>query len=185
MVMQSEAEQAYLGLLKVLPKAEEQRLIKAGTARKASEAFAYITSGYSDTLEEIGQDGLFASNSDDTVALRQLALHSTCEHHLLAFFGHCHIAYLPDGRLLALSRIHRLVKLYSQRLQLQEQLTAQIADGLMQLCSARAVAVVVEARHLCMELRHNGSCGATAKSIALRGDEHSARQLLVSLSGAA
>ncbi len=178
MAPQSDAQLAYERLLLQLPTTEAQRLTRAGTPLKASQAFSYITSGYTENLSAIKKDGLFAQHADDAVVLRDLPLHSTCEHHLLPFFGYCHIAYLPAGQVLALSRINRLLKMYSRRLQLQERLSAEIADGLLEMCGAHAVAVVTEARHLCMELRADGSCGATAKCTALRGETSSARALL-------
>ena len=123
------------------------------TPRRVAESIAYLTEGYSVSPREVVRNALFPHEGDDLVAVRDIAFYSMCEHHLLPFFGRCHIAYLPAGRVVGLSKLPRLVDVFAHRLQLQERLTRQIAEAIDEEVGPRGVAVVTEARHLCVEMR--------------------------------
>ncbi len=123
------------------------------TPERAAKAFAFLTSGYDfDPAAELA-DAVFPSESDDMIAMKEVEIHSLCEHHLLPFFGHAHVAYLPNERIAGFSAIPRVIDCYAHRLQTQERLTVQVANALMELLDARGVGVVIEARHLCVMMR--------------------------------
>ena len=123
------------------------------TPARAAEAFAFLTSGYRfDPAAEL-EDAVFPSESDEMVAVKDIELYSLCEHHLLPFFGHAHVAYVPDATIVGFSKIAHIVDGFAHRLQVQERLTAQIAGTLMETLNPRGVGVVVEARHLCVAMR--------------------------------
>jgi GTP cyclohydrolase I len=126
------------------------------TPRRAAEALRTMTEGYSMTVSEVVGDALFACESPGLVTVRDIAFYSTCEHHLLPFFGRAHVGYLPAGRVIGISKVPRLVDLFAHRLQLQERLTQQIAEAVMEAAGARGAAVVISARHLCVEMRGVG-----------------------------
>jgi len=123
------------------------------TPARASKAFKYLTHGYSLSLPEVINNAIFTADTDEMVLVRDIELYSLCEHHLLPFIGKCHVAYLPQGRVLGLSKIARVVDLYARRLQIQELLSKQIAEAIETSIGALGVAVVVEAKHLCMMMR--------------------------------
>ncbi len=125
----------------------------AGTPRRAARAFEFLTSGYGESPAEVVGSAVFASPRDDMVIIRDIEVYSLCEHHLLPFFGRCHVGYLPKGRIIGVSKVARLVDLFARRLQIQENLTAQIADSVMDLVEPRGAGVVIEASHLCMMMR--------------------------------
>jgi GTP cyclohydrolase IA len=123
------------------------------TPERVARSLRYLTEGYGvDAADAIG-DALFEQEYDEMVLVRDVQFYSLCEHHLLPFFGVAHVAYQPDGRVVGLSKIPRVVDLFAHRLQLQERMTRQIAEGLERVARPHGVAVVVEARHLCMEMR--------------------------------
>ena len=123
------------------------------TPARASEAFAFLTSGYrADPAAELAK-AVFPSESDEMIAMKDIELYSLCEHHLLPFFGHAHVAYIPDTSIVGFSNIPQLVDRFAHRLQIQERLTAQVAGTLMEVLRARGVGVVIEARHLCVMMR--------------------------------
>lgn len=123
------------------------------TPERAAKALRFLTKGYDEDLEVIVNQALFDSDASELVVVKDIELYSLCEHHLLPFFGKCHVGYLPKGRVLGVSKIARVVDLYARRLQIQENLTKQIADSIMQVTNARGVGVIIEAQHLCMMMR--------------------------------
>ena len=123
------------------------------TPRRVADSFRYLTEGYDLDPAEIVGDALFNEDYDDMVVVRGVNFFSLCEHHLLPFFGRVHVAYLPKGKVVGLSKVPRIVDAFAHRLQLQERLTRQIAEALHEVLEPNGVAVVIEARHLCMEMR--------------------------------
>ena len=123
------------------------------TPMRAAKAFKFLNNGYEKTLEEVINGAVFEADTEDMVIVKDVELYSLCEHHLLPFIGKCHIAYIPDGKVLGLSKLARIVDMYARRLQIQEKLTKQIADAVELSIGAKGVAVVVEAKHLCMMMR--------------------------------
>jgi GTP cyclohydrolase I len=123
------------------------------TPKRAAEAFKFLNNGYEQTLDEVLNDAIFEADTEDMVIVKDIELYSLCEHHLLPFIGKCHVGYLPNGKVLGLSKIARVVDMYARRLQIQERLTKQIADAIEKSIGAKGVAVVIEAKHLCMMMR--------------------------------
>lgn len=123
------------------------------TPKRAAKAFRFLNNGYEKTLKEVLNGAIFEANTEDMVIVKDIELYSLCEHHLLPFIGKCHIAYIPDGKVIGLSKLARIVDMYARRLQIQEKLTKQIADAVELSIGAKGVAVVVEAKHLCMMMR--------------------------------
>ena len=123
------------------------------TPERAANAFLYLTKGYRENLDDIINGALFESDMNEMVIVKDIEMYSTCEHHLLPFLGKCHIGYLPNGHVLGLSKIARIVDYFSRRLQIQERLTTEVAHCIANITNARGVAVVMEARHLCMMMR--------------------------------
>jgi len=123
------------------------------TPRRVEKALRFLTSGYEADVDTVINNALFSVEYNEMVIVRDVDFYSLCEHHLLPFFGRCHVAYIPNRRVLGLSKIPRLVEIFSRRLQVQERLTSQIADTLMEKVSPLGVAVVMEATHLCMAMR--------------------------------
>lgn len=123
------------------------------TPERAAEAFKFLTKGYKQDLDAVVNGAIFEAHSDDMVIVRDIEMYSLCEHHLLPFIGKCHVAYIPKGKVIGLSKIPRIVDVFSRRLQIQERLTKQIADAIIHYTSAEGVAVVIEARHLCTMMR--------------------------------
>ncbi len=123
------------------------------TPKRAAKAFEFLNNGYNKTLEEVLNGAIFEADTEDMVIVKDIELYSLCEHHLLPFVGKCHIAYLPQGKVLGLSKLARIVDMYARRLQIQEKLTKQIADAVDEAIGAKGVAVVIEAKHMCMMMR--------------------------------
>jgi GTP cyclohydrolase I len=123
------------------------------TPKRAAESMAFLTSGYETDPATVLNDALFESTSDEMVIVKDIDFYSLCEHHLLPFFGKCHIAYLPRKKVIGLSKLPRLVDVFARRLQIQERMTFEIAQVVKKLINAQGVGVVIEAQHLCMMMR--------------------------------
>jgi GTP cyclohydrolase I len=148
----------------------------AKTPERVAKAFRFFTEGYQQDAEEVLNGALFPIEYDEMVVIRDIDFFSLCEHHLLPFYGKCHVAYLPNGRIVGLSKIPRLVEVYSRRLQVQERLTVQIAEALQQKLNPQGVAVVMEARHLCMMMRGVETPNAVAVTSSMQGVFQSQQQ---------
>ena len=145
-------EQSFLGLLEAIGE-DPQREGLVRTPNRAARAFEFLTAGYRQSLEEIVNQAIFESEASEIVLVKDIELYSMCEHHLLPFIGKAHVAYIPNGKVIGLSKMARIVDMFARRLQIQENLTMQIADALMQSLHPRGVGVVIEAKHLCMMMR--------------------------------
>jgi len=164
---------------KDLEKAVEEILVNIGedpkregllkTPERVAKSFQFLTKGYSQDPKEIMNQALFSTTNDEMVLVRDIEFYSLCEHHLLPIIGRVHVAYIPDGKVVGLSKIPRVVEVFARRLQIQEQLTEQIADAINEAIAPKGVAVVVHARHMCMEMRGVEKINSTTVSSALRG----------------
>ncbi|MES3040856.1 MAG: GTP cyclohydrolase I FolE [Pseudomonadota bacterium] len=123
------------------------------TPKRAAKAFKYLCKGYEEDLDTLVNGAVFPSDNDQMVLVKDIELYSLCEHHLLPFIGKVHVAYIPSGKVLGLSKVARIADMYARRLQIQENLTKQIADAIQQVTNAKGVAVTIEAKHMCMMMR--------------------------------
>ena len=123
------------------------------TPQRAAQAFEYLTKGYKDNIDQIVNGAIFESDNDEMIIVKDIEVYSLCEHHLLPFFGKCHIGYLPKKKIIGLSKVARIVDVFARRLQVQENLTKQIAEAILKYTDGRGVGVVLEAKHLCMMMR--------------------------------
>ncbi len=130
---------------------EREGLLK--TPLRVARSLAFLTQGYNSSAEEVVGKGIFREEHDNMIMVRDIEIYSLCEHHMLPFFGKAHVAYIPNGRIVGLSKIPRIVDVYARRLQVQERLTEQIAEGLCRVLTPSGVGVVIEAYHLCMMMR--------------------------------
>ncbi|VVN18847.1 GTP cyclohydrolase 1 [Pseudomonas fluorescens] len=156
------------------------------TPARAAKAMQYLCHGYDQSIEEIVNGALFASDNDEMIIVDNIELYSLCEHHLLPFIGKAHVAYIPTGKVLGLSKIARLVDMFARRLQIQENLTRQIADAVQQVTGAAGVAVVIEARHMCMMMRGVEKQNSTMNTSVMLGafrDSSNTRQEFLQLIG--
>ena len=139
------------------------------TPNRAARAYEFLTGGYRQSLDEVVNGAIFTSDASEIVLVKDIELYSMCEHHLLPFIGRAHVAYIPNGKVIGLSKIARIVDVFARRLQIQEQLTVQIADAIMKTLHPAGVAVVVEAKHLCMMMRGVGKQNSIMKTSCLLG----------------
>ena len=123
------------------------------TPLRAAKAMQFLTRGYEQDVDKVINNALFPSSSEEMVIVKNIELYSMCEHHMLPFIGKCHVAYLPNGKVLGLSKIARIVDMYARRLQIQENLTKEIAEVIIQKTDAAGAAVIIEAQHMCMMMR--------------------------------
>jgi len=139
------------------------------TPHRVAKAMKFLTEGYNSSAEEVVGRGIFKEEHDNMIMVRDIELYSLCEHHMLPFFGKAHVAYIPNGKIVGLSKIPRIVDVYARRLQVQERLTEQIAEGLCQVLNPSGVGVVIEAYHLCMMMRGVQKQNSKTITSALRG----------------
>lgn len=139
------------------------------TPKRFEEAFTFLTKGYKQDLKELLNGALYEEKYDEMVIVKGIDIFSLCEHHLLPFYGKCHVAYIPDGKLIGLSKIPRLVEIFARRLQIQERLTSEIAKNLQEILKPKGVAVVIEAKHLCMIMRGIEKVNTVATTSAMHG----------------
>jgi GTP cyclohydrolase I len=139
------------------------------TPTRAARAFEFLTNGYRQNLEEIVNGAIFTSDASEIILVKDIELYSMCEHHLIPFIGRAHVAYIPNGKVIGLSKVARIVDVFARRLQIQEQLTVQIADALMKTLHPSGVGVVVEAKHLCMMMRGVEKQNSVMKTSCLLG----------------
>ncbi len=165
---EEEFEQLVSRMLELLGEdPHREGLIK--TPKRVAKALEFLTEGYRQDPKEILNQALFTTSNDEMVLVRDIEFYSMCEHHMLPIIGRAHVAYIPDGKVVGLSKIPRIVNVYARRLQIQEQMTEQIADAILETIKPKGVAVVVHARHMCMEMRGVQKINSTTVSSALRG----------------
>jgi GTP cyclohydrolase I len=161
-------EQAFRSLLESIGEdPERQGLLR--TPNRAARAFDFLTAGYRQSLDLLVNDAIFDSEASEIVLVKDIELYSMCEHHLLPFVGKAHVAYIPNGKVIGLSKVARIVDMFARRLQIQENLTIQIADALMKTLHPTGVAVVIEAKHLCMMMRGVEKQNSVMKTSCLLG----------------
>lgn len=152
------------------------------TPDRAAKAMQFLTQGYDQTLEQVVNGAIFESDSDEMVIVRDIELYSLCEHHMLPFIGKCHVAYLPRGKVIGLSKIARIVDMYARRLQIQESLTKQIATAVLEVTDGLGVGVIVESQHMCMMMRgvqkQNSSMTTSAMLGRFRSDINTRNEFL-------
>ena len=165
---EKEFEEAVTKVLELLGEdPEREGLLK--TPSRVAKALKFLTEGYHKDPKEILNQALFTTSNDEMVLVRDIEFYSMCEHHMLPIIGRAHVAYIPDGKVVGLSKIPRIVDVFARRLQIQEQMTEQIADAILETIKPKGVAVVLHARHMCMEMRGVQKINSTTVSSALRG----------------
>ena len=140
------------------------------TPVRAAKAFAYLTQGYHQSLDEVVNDAVFPSTNRELVLVQNIEFYSLCEHHMLPFHGVAHIGYLPNGHVLGLSKFARIVDMFARRLQIQENLSEQVAQTIMEVTGCRGVAVIMDAAHMCMMMRGVSKQHSTTRSTAMLGE---------------
>jgi GTP cyclohydrolase IA len=168
----SEQEREYKRLVRRQLELLGEEPMRAGiqkTPERVAKAMSWLTQGYQQNVEQIVGDAIFEEEHSSMVMVRDIELYSMCEHHMLPFFGKAHIAYIPNGRIVGLSKLPRLVDVFSRRLQVQERLTEQVADAIQDVLAPIGVGVVIEAQHFCMMMRGVQKQNSSTITSALRG----------------
>lgn len=150
--MSEQLEGHYSNILSILGE-DVSREGLVDTPKRAAKAMQFLTDGYQKNLNDVINGAIFEAEADEMVVVQDIEFYSLCEHHVLPFIGRCHVAYLPDGKVLGLSKFARIVDMYSRRLQIQEGLTRQIAKAVQEVTNAKGVGVVMEGKHMCMMMR--------------------------------
>jgi GTP cyclohydrolase I len=140
-----------------------------GTPKRAAEAMLFLTRGYDQDLNEIVNNAIFPTDNREMIIVQDIELYSLCEHHLLPFIGRAHVGYIPNGQVVGLSKVARIVDMFARRLQIQEQLTFQIANALSEVTGSQDIGVIIEAQHLCMMMRGVEKQNSKMKSSAMLG----------------
>ena len=145
-------EEQYRSILEMIGE-DPSRSGLLDTPARAAKAMSFLTRGYGETLEQVVNNALFDSETSEMILVQDIELYSMCEHHMLPFIGKCHVAYVPTGKVLGLSKVARIVDMYARRLQIQENLTKQIAEAIQEVTEASGIGVIIEAQHMCMMMR--------------------------------
>ena len=140
------------------------------TPERASKAMRFLTNGYTKTIDEVVNGALFKSDSNEMIVVQDIELYSMCEHHMLPFIGKCHVAYIPTGKVLGLSKVARIVEMFARRLQIQENLTREIAETVQAVTAASGVSVIIEAKHMCMMMRGVEKQNSVMKTSVMLGE---------------
>ncbi len=171
-------------LIKIGEDPEREGLLS--TPERAAKAMEFLTKGYHQKLEDVINDAIFTVEDNHMIIVKDIELYSLCEHHMLPFFGKCHIGYIPEGKVLGVSKLARIVDLYARRLQIQERLTNQVATAILETITPEGVGVVIEAKHLCMMMRgveKQNSCMVTSAMLGSFRKEQSTRNEFLKLIG--
>ena len=139
------------------------------TPKRVKEMYQFLTKGYEEDPKKLINDAIYEEKYDEIILVKDIEFYSLCEHHLLPFFGKAHVAYLPDGKVIGLSKIARLVDMFARRIQVQERMTSEIANVIQNALKPKGVAVIVEAEHLCMQMRGVQKTGSVAVTSAMLG----------------
>ncbi|HZW38712.1 MAG TPA: GTP cyclohydrolase I FolE [Ignavibacteriaceae bacterium] len=161
-------EKLIFNLLKEVGENPEREGLLA-TPKRVAKAYEYLTAGYKKDIEDVLNNAIFHEKYDEMVLVKNIDFYSMCEHHMLPFYGKAHVAYIPDGKIVGLSKIPRIVDVFARRLQVQERMTQQIADTLEEYLQPTGVAVVVEAYHMCMMMRGVEKQNSSATTSAMHG----------------
>mgnify|MGYP001947475317 FL=1 len=162
-------EKAFTDIIKAVGENPEREGL-LDTPKRAAKAFQFLTEGYRRSVDDIVNNALFESDCNEMVIVSDIEMYSLCEHHLLPFIGKCHVAYIPSGKVLGLSKVARIVDLFARRLQIQEQLTTQIAKTVQEVTNAAGVGVIIEAKHMCMMMRGVEKQNSVMRTSAMLGE---------------